>query len=93
MIALLLAFSPFITSALTGLVKGLPPFASLSYSSRPTIVRLIAALIAVGYMLLSFYVTGNLDSTAFGIAVQTALFALLTWLGSLGVFHAFFQKA
>lgn len=92
MITFILALSPLATSLLTGLMKKLPAFTSLTGSARTAGVRALAALIAVAYIVLGFYVTGNLDSTAFGAAVQTFLFAFFAWIGSLGVFHAFVQQ-
>lgn len=90
LVSLVLLFSPAITSALTGLFKMLPAFSNLSDSSRTTRVRLLGAVIALVYMFAGFWVSGTLDPTALGAAVQTVLFALLAWLGSLGIFHAWF---
>lgn len=92
MVGFIIAASPFITSALTGLIKKLPLFSSLSDSARTPLVRALAALIAVVYILVGFWMTGQLDQNLFGAAVQTFVFALLAWLSSLGIFHAFFQK-
>lgn len=93
MTALIIGLSPFVVSALTGLFKQLKTFTYLSDAARTPAVRLLAAAISLVYVFLGFWVSGVLDPSALGVAVQTLLFALLAWLGSLGVFHAWFQKA
>jgi hypothetical protein len=86
------AASPFIISALTGWIKGWTPFANLSDTARPAIIRVLAAVISFGYVLFGFWITGNVDSNVLGVSLQALILAVVPWLGSLGVFHAFFQK-
>lgn len=93
MLALILAFSPFVVAALTGLVKMLPLFASLSDAARKPGVRVLAAALSLLYVLFSAWITGSLNGDILYVSVQTLAVALMAWLGSLGVFHAFFQKA
>jgi hypothetical protein len=92
MSALIIAFSPFITSALTGWLKGLPAFTTLTDNARPTVVRLLAAAVALAYVLAGMYVTGSITPDVLSNALNAFIFALLAWLGSLGIFHTFFQK-
>lgn len=93
MLALILAFSPFVVSGATGLLKMLPPFTKLSDAARTPGVRVLAAVLAFIYVLFSAYITGSLNADALTLSVQTLALSLMAWLGSLGVFHAFFQKA
>lgn len=92
MLGILYALSPMVVSALTGALKNLPAFTSLSDVARTPAIRVLAALIAVVYSLATLWVTGNLDQGAFLVAVNTLIEAFIAWIGSLGVFHAFFQK-
>lgn len=91
MSALLIALAPFITSGIVGFVKNLPPFASLGASRTPA-VRLLAAGVSVVYILAGLWVTGAYDPNSLSAAIQLFDFSLLSWLGSLGIFHAFFQN-
>lgn len=93
MSALIISLSPFITSALTGWLKGLPPFAGLSDNARPTVIRLLAALVSLVYVVAGMYITGNMSADVLANALNAFIFAMLAWLGSLGIFHAFFQPA
>lgn len=89
---LVIAASPFITSTLTGLMKRIPAFTSLSDQARTPLVRLLAAFVAVVYVMLGMYVTGSITPDVLSNVVNAFVLALLAWLGSLGIFHAFFQK-
>lgn len=92
MSALIIALSPAIVSALTGWIKGWTPFSSLTSAARTPVVRVLAALVALVYVILGMYVTGSIMPDVLGNALNVFIFALLAWLGSLGIFHAFFQK-
>ncbi len=92
MASLLLALSPFIVSAVTGWLKSLPPFTSLMDAARTPAVRVLAAVLAVVYVLLGAWMTGNVDGAVLSTSLTGLEAALLAWLGSLGLFHAFFQK-
>lgn len=92
MSALIVALSPFITSALTGWIKGWAPFATLTDAARTPVIRFLAAFIALVYVVAGMWVTGSFSADALTNAVNAVIFALLAFLGSLGVFHAFFQK-
>lgn len=89
----LLAFaaSPFVISALTGWIKSWTPFTALSDVARTPAVRALAAFISFLYVIATMWVTGTVDSNILGMALQGLLLAIVPWLGSLGVFHAFFQ--
>ncbi len=89
---ILITLSPLITSALTGWVKGLPMFSNLSDAARTPVIRLLAAGISLAQALLTLWITGNADAGALDVAVNAFVLSLLSWLGSLGIFHAFFQK-
>lgn len=92
MSALIIALSPAITSALTGWIKTWRPFAALTDQARTPVIRLLGAFIALVYVVLGMWVTGSITPDAAADAVNAVIFALLAWLGSLGIFHAFFQK-
>lgn len=92
MSALIILLSPAITSALTGLIKLLPPFAKLTDQARTPIIRVLGAFIALAYVVAGMYITGSVSPDALANAVNAVIFAALAWLGSLGIFHAFFQK-
>lgn len=38
------------------------------------------------------YMTGNVDPNTLSTALQAFALAVVPWLGSMGVFHAFFQS-
>lgn len=84
--------SPFVISALTGWIKGWTPFANLSDAARPAVVRALAALVSFAYVVVGMWITGNVDANALSTALTALVLAIVPWLGSLGVFHAFFQK-
>lgn len=89
--SLILAIAPFITSALTGLFKKLPLFANLG-ASHVAAVRLLAAVIALVYTFFGFWISGTLNGDMLNVAINAVLVSIVPWLGSLGIFHAFFQK-
>lgn len=90
--SILLALSPFITSALTGALKNVGPFANLSDNARPAVIRLLAAVIALAYAIAGVWISGAAGQDSLGVAVTAFIDALVVWLGSLGVFHAWFAK-
>jgi len=83
---------PTIVTAITGFMKTLPSFTSLSDSSRTPAVRLLAAVIALVAVLIGEWVTGFFDASAITVVVQTVFLTAATWVGSLGIFHGLFQK-
>lgn len=87
-----LAGSPFVVSALTGWIKGWTPFASLTDAARPTIVRALAAVLAFVYVVASMWFTGNVSPDVLNTAITALCLGVAPWLGSIGVFHAFFQQ-
>lgn len=92
MLTFILAISPFIVSALTGWIKTFPSFTNLSDSSRVPAVRALAAFISLAYTVIGFWINGGVDSSALMTVFAAFGYALVSWLGSLGVFHAFFAK-
>lgn len=93
MTALVIALSPFLSSAITGFLKMLPPFASLSQEARTPIIRVLGAIVSLVYVVVGMWITGGYSQDTITNEINTLVFALMSWLGSLGVFHAFFQKA
>lgn len=89
---LALAASPFVISAITGLIKMFPPITALADVARTPIVRALAALISFAYVIATMYITGTVDSSLLSTALTALLVGIAPWLGSMGVFHAFFQK-
>ena len=92
MIQIFYALAPFITSAITGWVKGLPAFSSLSDEARTPAVRVLAAVVSLVYAFVTLWVTGHIDEGAVVVASNVLLEALLGWLGSIGLFHVAFAK-
>lgn len=92
MSALIIALSPAITSALVGWIKTWRPFTSLTDNARTPVIRLLGAFVALVYIVLGMWVTGSITPDLLADAINTLIFAGLAWLGSLGIFHAFFQK-
>jgi hypothetical protein len=90
--SLLLMLSPFVVTALTGLIKSLPAFSNLADQARTPAVRVVAAGVTLLYVALGAWITGNVDSAALSTGVGGMETAVVVWVGSLGVFHAFFQK-
>ncbi|OGG65163.1 hypothetical protein A2Z56_02635 [Candidatus Kaiserbacteria bacterium RIFCSPHIGHO2_12_45_16] len=90
--ALLISVTPFLVNAVTGLIKMLPSFASLRESRRP-IIRLVAALASFGYVGLGLWIEPDLVSgDTLNAVIGTFGLTFITWLSSLGSYHAFFNK-
>lgn len=83
---------PAIVSALTGWLKSLPTFASLSSADRPAYVRFLAACLALIVVILGQWITGTFDVNIIASVLQTVALTFATWFGSLGIFHGVFQK-
>jgi hypothetical protein len=90
--ALLAAFVPAIVTTLTGWVKGWTTFAYLSASTRTPFVRLIAAVLALGSVVITEWMTGAFDANLLSATVQTLLLTFGAWAASLGIFHGVFQS-
>lgn len=84
---------PTIVTALTGWLKGLPTFASLSSAQRPPYVRVLAAALSLVIVLAGEWMTGSFDASATTVALQTLFLTAGTWIGALGIFHGIFAKA
>lgn len=85
----IILLTPFVISALTGIAKKLPPVQALTDSAQTPVVRTIAAVIAVLYVVLSFWFTGSFDGATFGTAITILGASFLAWLTSLGFVHGF----
>lgn len=81
--------TPFVISAVTGLVKKLPAYSSLTDSATTVAVRTTAAVLALVYVLLAFWATGSFDQTTFGTALTVLGATFIAWLSSLGFVHGF----
>lgn len=86
---IVLLFAPAVVSFLTQWIKKLPLFTNLSDPAQTPAIRILAAVIAVAYVVLGAWMTGIVDSGILSMAVQTLGYSVVAWLGSLGIFHAF----
>lgn len=90
--AIILAVTPFLVNAITGFVKMLPTFADLRGSRKP-VIRAIAAFVSLAYVALGLWLEpGSVSDDMLTTAIGTAGLAFITWLSSLGSYHAFFDK-
>lgn len=85
----IIVLTPFIISAVTGAIKMLPPIQSLTDSAQTPVIRAIAALVSILYVVLTFWLTGSFDSTTFSTALVVVGASFMAWLSSLGFVHGF----
>lgn len=78
---------PPIVSALTGWLKQLPTFASLSDAQRPPYVRFLAACLALVSVVIAEWITGTFDANILATVLQTLALSFAAWVGSMGIFH------
>ena len=90
--ALILASTPFIVNAMTGLIKMLPTFADMRASRKP-VIRVVAAVVSLAYVSFGLWLEpGSVSSDMITTAVSTLGLAFVAWLSSLGSYAAFFSK-
>lgn len=87
--SIIILITPFVISAVTGLVKMLPPVQSLSDMAQTPAIRAIAAILSLLYVVLTFWFTGSFDNATFGTALVVLGATFMAWLSSLGFVHAF----
>lgn len=89
---LIVALSPFITNALTGWMKSWSPFSGLTDEARKPVVRFLAAVLSLAYVMGGAWVTGNVEGSMLSVSFQGVVVAFVAWLGSIGSYSAFFHK-
>lgn len=90
--AIIFGITPFLVNAITGIIKSLPTFSDLIVSRKP-VVRTIAAVVSLVYVSLGLWLEpGSVSDDAITTATGTVGLAFVTWLSSLGSYHAFFDK-
>jgi hypothetical protein len=49
--------------------------------------------VSLVYVLLGAWMTGNVDGSVISVSLSGFGVALVAWLGSMGLFHAFFARS
>lgn len=89
---LFLAISPFVVNAITGIVKNLPSFEEVRLSRKPA-VRMLAGFVSLVYVAVALWLAPDtVSDSMLSTALTTFGVAFVTWLSSLGSYHAFFDK-
>ena len=90
--AVIMMLSPFIVNVVTQLVKRLPTFESIN-NSRNLAIRALAGFISVVYVVFAMWVDPNsISDDVLANTFVTAGLAFVTWLSSLGSYHAFLKE-
>ena len=90
--AVIMMLSPFIVNVVTQLIKRFPTFESIR-SSRKLAIRALAGLVSVVYVVFAMWVDPNsISDDVLANTFVTAGLAFVTWLSSLGSYHAFLKE-
>jgi len=90
--AVIMTLSPFIVNVVTQLLKRLPTFDSIR-NSRNLAIRALAGLVSVVYVVFTMWVDPNsISDDVLANTFVTAGLAFVTWLASLGSYHAFLKE-
>ena len=89
---ILVALTPFIVNFVTNLIKKLPTFAELRVSRRP-VIRLLAGIVSFLVVTLGMWVNpGSVSEDVLATVSINVILSFGAWIGSIGTYHAFFEK-
>lgn len=74
---LLVVIAPMVASWLTGMFKKTPVVDAMSKPNRVWWLRILLAVFSIGYIFLTYLLTGNLDQAGLEIAVEGVISALV----------------